>query len=185
MKARLTIEEGDARPEQLDLEPNQAASMGRSRDNTVVLRSEHASRLHAKVLFEEGRWQVQDFSLNGTLVNGSRVQQRADLEHGQEIRIGEIRLRFTLDDHTPSTQALRLSTVERKEWTSGPSSTTRLHASDMSVLCAFMAAHVGCRDPQTLLREALALLLTQSAARTTGYLSPDAADPLPKAVQPE
>jgi transcriptional regulator with GAF, ATPase, and Fis domain len=185
MKARLTIEAGDARPEQLDLEPNQAASMGRSRDNTVVLRSEHASRLHAKVLFEEGRWQVQDFSLNGTLVNGNRVQQRADLEHGQEIRIGEIRLRFTLDDHTPSTQALRQTTMERKEWSTGSMSTTRLHASDMSVLCAFMAAHIGCREPQQLLREALTLLQTQSGARATGYLSADAADPLPKAMQPD
>src|SRR5262245_17448115 len=138
MKARLTIETGDARPEALDLEPTQAASLGRSRDNTVVLRSEHASRLHAKVLFESGRWQVQDFSLNGTLVNGSRVQQRADLEHGQEIRIGEIRLRFTVEEHTPSTQALRQATMERKESLSVPSSTTRLHAADMSVLCAFM-----------------------------------------------
>lgn len=185
MKARLTIESGEAKPAELALEPTQAASLGRSRDNTVVLRSEHASRLHAKVLFEEGRWQVQDFSLNGTLVNGNRVQQRADIEHGQDIRIGEIRLRFTLDDVGPSTQSLRLTAAERKDWSSGPLSTTRLHASDMSVLCAFMATHVGCRNAQTLLKEALTLLLTQSAARAAGYLSPDTSDPIPKAVQPE
>ena len=43
MKARLIIEEGDALPESLELESTQAASLGRSRDNTVVLRSEHAS----------------------------------------------------------------------------------------------------------------------------------------------
>src|SRR5262245_49695672 len=48
-----------------------------------------------------------------------------------------------------------------------------------------MAAHVGCREPQTLLREALSLVLTQSGAAATGYLSPDAADPLPKCIQPE
>src|SRR5262245_18188319 len=120
MKARLTIESGEARPDALDLEPNQAASLGRSRDNTVVLISEHASRLHAKVLYTEGRWQDQDFSLNGTLVNGSRVQQRADLEHGQEIRIGDIRLRFTLDGHTPASQSLRLTSTERKNWSTGP-----------------------------------------------------------------
>jgi transcriptional regulator with GAF, ATPase, and Fis domain len=185
MKARLTIESGDARPQSLQQEPTHAASLGRSRDNTVVLRSEHASRLHAKVLYEDGHWQVQDFSLNGTLVNGNRVQQRANLEHGQDIRIGEIRLRFTLDEVGPSTQSLRLTSTDRKEWSSGSMSTTRLHAADMSVLCAFMAAHVGCHEAPTLLREALALLLTQSGARATGYFSPDAADPLPKMVQPD
>src|SRR5262245_56623325 len=119
MKARLTIESGDARPEELALEPTQAASLGRSRANTIVRRSEHASRLHAKVLFEEGRWQVQDFSLNGTLLNGDRIQLRADLAHGQDIRIGEIRLRFTLDDVGPSTQSLRLTAADRKDWSSG------------------------------------------------------------------
>lgn len=186
MKARLTIEAGDARPEQLELEPTQAASLGRSRDNTVVLRSEHASRLHCKVFFEEGRWQIQDFGMNGTLVNGERVHQRANLEHGQEIRVGEIRLRFTLDGQSTSTHSARAISNDRKEWSShsGLMTASRLHSADMSVLCAFMAAHVGCPDPLVLLRESLALLLSQSAAQATGYLSSDPADPIPKAVQP-
>src|SRR5579871_6678947 len=113
MKARLNILSGDARPELLDLEPSQAASLGRSRDNSVVLRSEHASRLHAKILFDDGRWQIQDFSLNGTFVNGERVNKMADLSTGQEVRIGEIRMRFSLDDLP--TQTSRQATTERRD----------------------------------------------------------------------
>src|ERR1043166_8371146 len=130
MKARLTVVAGEARPASLDLEPTQAASLGRSRDNTVVLHSEHASRLHAKILFEEGRWQIQDFGLNGTIVNGERIHQRADLEHGQEIRVGAIRLRFTLADPVPSSHGVRLPNPERRDRTpvSGTITTARLHA---------------------------------------------------------
>ncbi len=186
MKARLNILAGDARPESLDLEPTQAASLGRSRDNSVVLRSEHASRLHAKILYDAGHWQIQDFSLNGTFVNGERVNKMAELSAGQEVRIGEIRMRFSLDD-VPTTQTLRPSTNERRDKPalSGSVSTARLHAADMGILAAFMAAHAGDSDSSRLLREALSLLLTQSGASATGYLSPDPTDPLPKIVQPE
>jgi Nif-specific regulatory protein len=186
MKARLNIVSGDARPESLDLEPSQAASLGRSRDNTVVLRSEHSSRLHAKILFDDGRWQIQDFSMNGTFVNGERIQQRADLTGGQEIRIGDIRLRFSLDD-LPSTANIRPANTERRDkpTLSGSVTTSRLHAADMGVLASFMAAHAGDDDASRLLGEALSLFLAQSGATATGYLSPDPADPLPKIVKPD
>ena len=185
MRARLTVEAGEARPDVLDLEPSQAASLGRSRDNTVVLRSEHASRLHSKIFFENGRWQVQDFSLNGTWLNGERVPQRADLAHGQEIRIGEIRLRFQLPDRTATAPSPR-TPQDRKTPTSNVQlSATFLHASESSILCTFMANHAGANDPVALLKPALQLLLTQSNAFVAGYLSPDAADPLPKVVIPE
>jgi transcriptional regulator with GAF, ATPase, and Fis domain len=185
MKARIVVESGDARPESLDLEPVHSVSLGRSRDNTIVLRNEHASRLHAKIVFEEGRWYIQDFSLNGTYVNGERVQQRLALDHGEEIRIGDIRLRFLVTDGVPPSQAVRLSGVERKDWSSSSTNTKKLAAADLSVLCAFMAMESGVTDARTLIRDALALLLAHSGAKTTGYLSPDPAEPLPKVVQPD
>ncbi len=186
MRARLTLEAGDARPGVLDLEPSQAASLGRSRDNTIVLRSEHVSRLHSKVFFEDGRWQVQDFSLNGTWLNGERVPQRADLSNGQEIRVGDIRLRFQLPDQ-PITSSSSRGSPDRKTPTMSSSHISKsfLHASEASILCTFMANHAGVDDPVSLLKPALQLLLTQSGAYVAGYLSPDAADPLPKVVVPE
>jgi transcriptional regulator with GAF, ATPase, and Fis domain len=186
MRARLTVEAGEARPDTLDLEPTQAASLGRSRDNTVVLRSEHASRLHSKVFFEDGRWQVQDFSLNGTWLNGERVPQKADLSHGQEIRIGEIRLRFQLPEQTTTSSSSRAPQDRKSSKESNVHlSTSFLHASESSILCTFMASHAGAEEPVALLKPALQLLLSQSNAYVAGYLSPDAADPLPKVVVPE
>src|SRR5579859_808200 len=183
MRARLTIETGEARPGELELEPDQSASLGRSRDNTIVLRSEHASRLHAKVFCENDRWFIRDFSLNGTLLNGERVPQQAELQHGQEIRVGEIRLRFTLEGASPTTGMIRAIQSERV--TSPTTSTIHLHADETSRLCGFMASQVGESDPQVLFREALVVLLNQTNAYVAGFLSPDAGDPLPKVVVPD
>ena len=43
-------------PAAVDLLPGHPVTLGRSRDNTIVLRDELASRLHAKVYYEDGRW---------------------------------------------------------------------------------------------------------------------------------
>jgi len=49
MRARLNVEAGECLPPTLDLFPGQPITLGRSRDNTLVLRDELASRLHAKI----------------------------------------------------------------------------------------------------------------------------------------
>ena len=100
MQARLTLESGDAQPPACDLDPDRPATLGRSRDNTIVLRDEHASRVHARIQVEDGRWRLRDLGLNGTFLNGERVRQEADLAHGQVIRIGDVRFRFTALDVT-------------------------------------------------------------------------------------
>ena len=69
MRTRLTVEAGDCTPAPLDLPPGRPATLGRSRDNTVVVRDELSSRLHAKVYFEDGQWHLRDFGLNGTRVD--------------------------------------------------------------------------------------------------------------------
>ena len=67
MRARLTVETGDCLPAAVDLSPGQPVTLGRSRDNTVVVRDELASRLHAKIYYEDGRWHLRDFGLNGNV----------------------------------------------------------------------------------------------------------------------
>jgi Nif-specific regulatory protein len=95
MRARLTVEKGECLPATTDLFPGQPITLGRSRDNTVVVRDELASRLHAKIYFEDGRWHLRDFGLNGTRVDGSRVSGAVELGDGDEIQIGETVVRFT------------------------------------------------------------------------------------------
>jgi Nif-specific regulatory protein len=97
MRARITLEAGDCLPQSVDLVPGQPVTLGRSRDSTVVLRDELASRLHAKIYFEEGRWHIRDFGLNGTKVDGVRVNGAVELADGKKIRIGEVVLKFALE----------------------------------------------------------------------------------------
>src|SRR5580698_5614975 len=95
MRARITLEAGDCLPQNLDLSPGQPVTLGRSRDNTIVLRDELASRLHAKIYFEDGRWHIRDFGLNGTRVDGTRVNGAIELGDGKKIKIGEVVIRFS------------------------------------------------------------------------------------------
>lgn len=102
MHARLTHESGDCHPASVDLSSGQPVTLGRSRDNTVVLRDELASRLHAKIYYEDGRWHIRDFGLNGTRVDGVRVNGATELSDGKKIKIGEVVLRFTVEAKAPA-----------------------------------------------------------------------------------
>jgi len=94
MRARITLEAGECLPQTLELSPGQPITLGRSRDNTIVLRDELASRLHAKIFFEDGRWHLRDFGLNGTRLDGARVNGAVELSDGRKIKIGDVVLRF-------------------------------------------------------------------------------------------
>ncbi|QEL14367.1 sigma 54-interacting transcriptional regulator [Limnoglobus roseus] len=94
MRARLKVEAGEGSPTLFELAPGQPATLGRSRDSSVVLKDDLASRLHAKVYYEDGRWVVRDFGLNGTKVNGTKVSGAAELNDGSVIQIGDAVVRF-------------------------------------------------------------------------------------------
>src|SRR4051812_29474059 len=96
MHARLLLESGDCTPPALDLSPTQPATLGRSRENSVVVRNDLVSRLHAKVYFDDGKWVLRDFGSNGTKVGGVRVNGSVDLADGAVIQIGDTQLRFVV-----------------------------------------------------------------------------------------
>lgn len=189
MRARLTIEAGDGQPGALDLVPESAATLGRSRDNTIVLRDEHASRMHARLFFSEGRWHIRDFSMNGTLLNGERIQQESELEHGQEVRIGNVRMRFALLEPTSNSSLFRSGSHHASRLSSPSTSsltvTGSLRKEDLSLLTSFMAAGAASTEPGALLRHALELLLAQTNAHVVGCLGADPADPIEKMVLPQ
>jgi pSer/pThr/pTyr-binding forkhead associated (FHA) protein len=64
-------------------------SIGRSPDNGLVIDNPSVSHYHARVFKEEDRLMLQDFgSLNGTFVNGQRVQM-VTLKPGDSVAIGK------------------------------------------------------------------------------------------------
>lgn len=62
-------------------------SIGRSKDNQLVLPSQSVSNFHSKIYFEDGRYMLEDLkSTNGTFINGIRIDKKS-LQPGDEIRI--------------------------------------------------------------------------------------------------
>jgi two-component system response regulator HydG len=94
MRARLTAESGECIPSAIDLLPGTPITLGRSRDNTIVLKDDSSSRLHAKIYFDGGRWFLRDFGLNGTRLNDKPVNGVSEISNGGIVEIGEIRFRF-------------------------------------------------------------------------------------------
>lgn len=69
--------------------------LGRDVNNTIVLDDEFVSADHAVLTFRGRAWYVEDLgSTNGTWVNGVRVDDVAPVAFGDEIQLGQVRLRL-------------------------------------------------------------------------------------------
>ncbi len=74
---------------------DQACVLGRGAGCGLQVPSREASRNHAEVRFEDGRYVLRDLgSTNGTLVNGERVEGSRVLRPGDRIEIGGFIITF-------------------------------------------------------------------------------------------
>jgi len=66
-------------------------SIGRIAGNDVVIPDGTVSRHHARLVFRNGLWCIEDLkSSNGTFVNGARVtREPVALKHGNQVRLGD------------------------------------------------------------------------------------------------
>jgi len=70
-------------------------SLGRDVNNSIVLEDEFVSATHAALTYRGRAWYVEDLgSTNGTFVNGSQVDGLAPIAFGDEIQVGQVRLRL-------------------------------------------------------------------------------------------
>lgn len=68
--------------------------LGRGRGATVILDDPDVSRQHARIVVDPDGLTVFDLgSKNGVLVGGRRVDSAMSLGHGDELTVGDIRLR--------------------------------------------------------------------------------------------
>jgi pSer/pThr/pTyr-binding forkhead associated (FHA) protein len=92
----LTCVEGAAARIVITLRPDSVLTFGRNKSNSVVLADKQASRWHAEIAYEEGRWLVRDYgTLSGTRRNGQRLTLPAPLVNGDQVEIGEHRFVFS------------------------------------------------------------------------------------------
>jgi hypothetical protein len=71
------------------------ATLGRDVNNAIVLEDEFVSAAHATLTFRGRAWYVEDAgSTNGTFVNGTPVEGLSPVAFGDELQLGQIRLRL-------------------------------------------------------------------------------------------
>jgi two-component system, NtrC family, response regulator HydG len=176
MTAQLIVESGAASPHLHDLDENAIARLGRANDNTIVLRDRHASRRHTRVYFEAGHWRIRDEeeTKNHTLVDGKLVIDELSLCNGQTIAIGEVRIRFQLDDAEAETiraDEMHLVSVPKAD-------TTLFETADLESLFHFTSQSLSESTLDDLVARALQTVLDQTGADHAGYLSLDEATDL-------
>jgi pSer/pThr/pTyr-binding forkhead associated (FHA) protein len=70
-------------------------TLGRDVNNSIVIDDPFASADHAVLTFRGRAWFVEDLgSTNGSYVNGNPVQGLSSLSFGDELQIGQVRLRL-------------------------------------------------------------------------------------------
>lgn len=70
-------------------------TLGRDVNNAIVVEDPFASSEHAVLTFRGRSWYVEDAgSTNGTYLNGRRIEGVAAMGYGDEMSIGQVRLRL-------------------------------------------------------------------------------------------
>lgn len=70
-------------------------TLGRDVNNAIVLEDDFASATHAALTYRGRAWYLEDFdSTNGTFVNGHRVEGIVAIAFGDELQIGQVRMRL-------------------------------------------------------------------------------------------
>ncbi|WP_418790482.1 FHA domain-containing protein [Phosphitispora sp. TUW77] len=69
--------------------------LGRGHQNNIKLTSSFASHNHARIIFQDDRYFLEDLnSINGTYINGVRVSEAVPLVHGDTIAIAGLTFKF-------------------------------------------------------------------------------------------
>jgi ribosomal protein L37E len=96
--ARLTIQNGPFAGRSY-LFHQDVTTIGRTNGNDLIISGRTVSRRHARLWFDANRWYIADMqSINGTLVNSTRVQpnQPMPLNDGDVIHLGDEVLLFNI-----------------------------------------------------------------------------------------
>jgi Nif-specific regulatory protein len=96
--AYLVVRRDDGFGDVFPLAADQTYTLGRATTNRIVLKDDLCSREHAEVSHHEGRWRLRDLSsLNGTRLNGDRIEGEIALAPNDDLHLGRTHLLFVED----------------------------------------------------------------------------------------
>lgn len=106
LRIDITKYQGQSVPVRAPVIINQEGSIGRAIGNSVVLRDEAVSRMHATISFEDGSYYLTDRSSNGTLIHNRHLSvhgETVELMDGDVLHIGdhELSVRITARESAP------------------------------------------------------------------------------------
>lgn len=101
---KFTVYQPNLAPTRVAL-PVQTITLGRASDCTIPIRDRFLSRRHAEIVFDDGKWLVRDCgSVNGTLLNGTKLTHPVALSPGDRIVLGDSEVVFDAADSEPPPQ---------------------------------------------------------------------------------
>ena len=102
---RLTVLQPNLAPQKLDFNVP-TITLGRATDCTVPIKDRYLSRRHAEIAFATDQWIVRDCgSVNGTMLNGAKINGSAPLRPGDRIVLGDSEIIFEPGDAEVSSQS--------------------------------------------------------------------------------
>lgn len=147
--ALLVLKRDAGQIERTDLDQT-VTSIGRWKENNIVLDSREVSRQHAQIRRDEGRYLLEDCnSKNGTYLNGRRVGGAKPLQDGDQIHIPpDFNFTFIATGAKASfreagpTEPVRLDREQRRVWIQGEEVDPPLSPAQFSLL-ALLAEQPG------------------------------------------
>jgi pSer/pThr/pTyr-binding forkhead associated (FHA) protein len=86
---KLVVTEGDKAGTEIALSGRQL-TIGRAGDSDLIVDDEYASTHHAKLVFINGDWLIQDLdSTNGTFLDGQKVGTPMTVSMNTQVRVGQ------------------------------------------------------------------------------------------------
>ncbi len=112
--AHLQVISGDKEGRTLPLHPGDTR-LGRDEEfSTLVFADKSVSKLHAVISYDtDGCWIRDEGSVNGTWVNGERIEMdRRKLHHDDKIKLGRVTLRFVSAAEAPKNKTEPMIPIE-------------------------------------------------------------------------
>jgi serine phosphatase RsbU (regulator of sigma subunit) len=105
---RLTVHQPNLSPIKLNAE-GPTITLGRATDCTIPIKDRYLSRKHAEIIYASGQWAVRDCgSVNGTLLNGTKLTMVTPLHPGDRIVLGDSEVIFEPEADTSQSQLIAL-----------------------------------------------------------------------------
>ncbi len=100
--ARLRLLQPNMAPQRIDA-PGPTITLGRATECTVPIKDRYLSRRHAEIVHSSGQWMVRDCgSVNGTMLNGTKLTAAVALRPGDRITLGDSEVVFEPEESAAS-----------------------------------------------------------------------------------